>query len=614
MTTTDAYNLKTAAQYVNNLLLARGLLRNGKPIEFARPSKGEGGADATMAQIINLVHDLILRRDREQTQRERIASTLQNLRTETSDQTHTISRLETRVDDLSRQLSLANAQERSARAALRTAENAMRSMKEEMVRLKTTVVQVRTACANDVRKRDVQINRLKGHLTTHQRGANRGGLAAGSITITPGAVVPGVPTTGSANMNGRYEDGDVAGAETDDMYSLKQETTEFLTSLSQSLADENDNLISLVRSTVATLRELQGLPESTPLNAETGHGAEEGQEPGGIDGMLQTLPTSYESLAADADIVLENLRDLLTNPNFVPVEEVAVREDQILKLREGWEKMESRWKDAIALMEGWRKRITEGGDTINLEEIKMGLGLGMGLTNAVSAAVSKAEIVGEMDSDEEDEQSEDEELVDDHAHAILEAEIEQLETSKNRSESRTAHLDFDRIETLMPLRDSAGNIKSPRKSVGFASNSSSSNVTRATDENESELELELELLGQVEGRGSKQDVSSSEKPVSKTSESRIPRKTHTRGFSPTRPQKERYPKLTIEEKLSVAQAEAEAAAATQTKTESVGTLSTGETKLQNRRKSVIPTRIGGRPRRRKSTLSPEELESLMVSN
>lgn len=56
-------NLKTAATYVNNLLLARGLLRNGKPIEFAHPSRGEGGKEATMAQIINLIHDLILRRD-----------------------------------------------------------------------------------------------------------------------------------------------------------------------------------------------------------------------------------------------------------------------------------------------------------------------------------------------------------------------------------------------------------------------------------------------------------------------------------------------------------------------------------------------------------------------
>jgi hypothetical protein len=62
-TTMDSYNLKTASTYINNLLLARGLLRNGKPIEFAHPSRGEGGKEATMAQIINLVHDLILKRD-----------------------------------------------------------------------------------------------------------------------------------------------------------------------------------------------------------------------------------------------------------------------------------------------------------------------------------------------------------------------------------------------------------------------------------------------------------------------------------------------------------------------------------------------------------------------
>ena len=59
----ESLNTKTASAYINNLLLARGLLRDGKAIEFAHPSRGEGGKEATMAQIINLVHDLILKRD-----------------------------------------------------------------------------------------------------------------------------------------------------------------------------------------------------------------------------------------------------------------------------------------------------------------------------------------------------------------------------------------------------------------------------------------------------------------------------------------------------------------------------------------------------------------------
>jgi len=59
----EAHNLKTASAYINNLLLARGLLRDGKAIEFAHPSRGAGVKEQTMAHIINVVHDLILKRD-----------------------------------------------------------------------------------------------------------------------------------------------------------------------------------------------------------------------------------------------------------------------------------------------------------------------------------------------------------------------------------------------------------------------------------------------------------------------------------------------------------------------------------------------------------------------
>lgn len=61
--TMDTQSLRTASTYINNLLLSRGLLRNGTSIEFAAPAKAEGGVNATMAKVINLVHDLVLRRD-----------------------------------------------------------------------------------------------------------------------------------------------------------------------------------------------------------------------------------------------------------------------------------------------------------------------------------------------------------------------------------------------------------------------------------------------------------------------------------------------------------------------------------------------------------------------
>lgn len=59
----DSQNLQIASSYINNLLLSRGLLRNGTAIEFANPPQTVEGANAIMAQIISLVHDLVLRRD-----------------------------------------------------------------------------------------------------------------------------------------------------------------------------------------------------------------------------------------------------------------------------------------------------------------------------------------------------------------------------------------------------------------------------------------------------------------------------------------------------------------------------------------------------------------------
>ena len=145
-----------------------------------------------------------------------------------------------------------------------------------------------------------------------------------------------------------------------------------MTQLSQGLSDENDALIGLVRNTLATLRSLQGLPVELPA-ANEDYG---GQPPSDTATGIINAPPSYEELSAGTDEVLEHLRGLLTNPSFVPLEEVEVREDEIIRLREGWEKMASRWKEAVTMMDGWRKRMVDTGDTINLDDLTRGMTLG----------------------------------------------------------------------------------------------------------------------------------------------------------------------------------------------------------------------------------------------
>ena len=234
-----------------------------------------------------------------------------------------------------------------------------------MARLKLTVAQIRGQCANDIRKRDNEIKRLKRHLEG-RRGREGNGGQVGVVVVTPGM---------DKNSRGSRETESEVDIESP-QYSLRQETTEFLTQLTQNLSDENDALVGLMRNTLETLRHLQGLPQSS---TERTDGLSDIDNRSANDpNVVLTMPPSYEALASDTEEVLEQLRALLTSPSFVSIEEVAIREDEIIRLREGWERMEARWREAVALMDGWRKRMMTSGDTItiNLEDLHQGLNLG----------------------------------------------------------------------------------------------------------------------------------------------------------------------------------------------------------------------------------------------
>lgn len=306
--------------------------------------------------------------------------TLRNLRGDAARQAAGTERLRGRNQDLARQLAAQQSSARCAQAAAHAAEGQARALRDDLARLKSILGQVRAQCANDVRKRDVQIQKLKTHLAARQRG-NKTGLVGSSISITPGQT--GRAPAAAAGPGGAARDGDAPNLE-DAEYSLKQETTEFLTQLGQGLSDENDALIGVIRNTVNILRELQGLPHNRP-QVQRGHGSADDSfgsdhvDTSTADGLVSVSPASHQTLSRELESVLGSLSELLTNPSFAPIEEVQTREEEIQRLREGWEKMEGRWREAVVMMQGWRKRMMAGGNTVSLEDLKMGLCLGDGL-------------------------------------------------------------------------------------------------------------------------------------------------------------------------------------------------------------------------------------------
>lgn len=158
-------------------------------------------------------------------------------------------------------------------------------------------------------------------------------------------------------------------------YCLSQESNDFLAHLCQNLSDENDKLIALIRSGLGRLRSLQGLrdvhvPESTTGDDET-------NGPSNIvqDATTQDAPVMLQALAADMDNVLEHLHRILTDPSFVPLEEVEIREEEIARLKKGLDKMEAQWREAAATVDKWKAVVARDGDVVDHSQLQIGLSI-----------------------------------------------------------------------------------------------------------------------------------------------------------------------------------------------------------------------------------------------
>ncbi|KAH6844977.1 Afadin and alpha-actinin-binding-domain-containing protein [Chaetomium sp. MPI-CAGE-AT-0009] len=348
----ESENLRTASLYINNQLLSRGLLRDGNGIDFAQPGDTDTEVAETMSRIMAVVNDLILRRDRDAEHRESLSATLRTLRAESLRQANDIQRLQEKYSEAQRKVGLSEAAETALRANLKTAEATVHRLKEEAARTKTLVAQTRASCANEVRKRDRQIEGLKKAVTEAGR-ARGAGRSTGITSINV------VGETGSeADYGGPIVDDD-----NEPSHDLRTETNAFLAELAKGLSEENEGLLQLVRRTTEHLKEMSGWDVANGNPMENG------------DGHAMVLAANPADMSLEVDAVLDHLRTILTNPSFVPIEEVVVREDEIHRLRDGWEKMETRWKEAVHLIDGWRKRMQASGRPVNVEELKMGLRL-----------------------------------------------------------------------------------------------------------------------------------------------------------------------------------------------------------------------------------------------
>ncbi|KAK6339009.1 hypothetical protein TWF696_009805 [Orbilia brochopaga] len=322
----------SASKYLNNLLAARGLLKGGHKIAFDNPAEDE----STPTRIINLVHDLVRRRDKDAEQKETLAMGMKALKESESKANAQADRYKSRCDELERRCATLQGQERVLNANVRSAEITAKALKDETARLKVMVQQVRTQCANDIRKRDHQISKMKERLLEK----SRGGRGNKQPIAFPGVTLSSSLSTAGSHFGGSLATSDGGAAHGTDQ-TLTEDTTAILTELSQTLADENDTLVSMIKSTLTTLKAISGMDTDVDQEAEL----EEGER------NVLVNDVSHAALSAQVDEVLEHLKDMLTQPNYVPVEDLDIRDREIERLRAQLQGTLEAWKNAIALVD-----------------------------------------------------------------------------------------------------------------------------------------------------------------------------------------------------------------------------------------------------------------------
>lgn len=262
---------------------------------------------------------------------------MRSLRAENMKSTADIARLTEKNTEAQRKLDIASASEAALKTQLKSAEATIRGLKDDISRTKALVTQTRTSCATEVRRRDRQIDTLKKQVT--EAGRARGSRTNSAITT--------ITVTGDVGTR----------KETPESTDLEPGSTAFLTNLARKLSEENEAVLMVMQRAMEQLQEMSGWQSDERADAQV------------------KQHSGLEELTFELDSVMDYMRTLLNNPSFVPLEEVTMREEEITRLKDGWVKMESRWKDAVHLIDGWRKRMSTNGQPLSDEDFRMGLKL-----------------------------------------------------------------------------------------------------------------------------------------------------------------------------------------------------------------------------------------------
>lgn len=203
-----------------------------------------------------------------------------------------------------------------------------KQLKDSLAKTTAALNHTKIQTANDLRKRDMQIMRMKEHLA--DGGTVRRSKASSSMTIK----------TMAGSRSGPPISATYAVYDLSLQASIAKENDDRLAKLAQEVSKENDQLVELLQATLTSLDSLVEIDEEEhPLFSSTSQ--------------------SIIMLEAQLKVRLTALRDILDMPNYVPIAEVELRDDKIRDLQNNLLQIKTEWGAAQHVLKGLTETVLE---------------------------------------------------------------------------------------------------------------------------------------------------------------------------------------------------------------------------------------------------------------
>lgn len=389
MTLEVPHDIQSASSYINNILVTKGYIQSHEALRFwSQQLAGEGTKedeeDAEMQDhkdpfetavsndrvTLNLINSLLETIESDSTARETLMNRAEQAQKSLDGRDQHIQRLTSRCEALDQQLTSLNRLNRTLESAKRTLESSNKTIREDLARMKSLQLQSKAQFANELRKRDVQIARLKQRLQDPLARGSSGASGGKPLTGASGIFSSAYNTFSAGQgvlLSSQALTASNSSSGTSGTSNLGNNSDNDLLPLLRALAQENSMLYGLAYKTRLVIenvvhygfRDLKlelsadEMDNIESLGYDIAGGADKNELVTNSARVIRRT-INVAQLGAETSQSLQKLSEHVNSSEMVPAAEVERKDKEIQELQNQVESVTANWQRAIKTMDEWK--------------------------------------------------------------------------------------------------------------------------------------------------------------------------------------------------------------------------------------------------------------------